>query len=91
MGMTLPDLHLTPADRCPPSGLGVGMTLPDLHLTAADRCPPSGLGVGMTRDSSALMVGQYFKRRRELVEIFVVSGSGLGVTVMSSFVNGTVR
>ncbi|KAF0311943.1 Monocarboxylate transporter 2 [Amphibalanus amphitrite] len=48
------------------------------------------LGVGMTRDSSALMVGQYFKRRRELVEIFVVSGSGLGVTVMSVFVNGTV-
>ena len=46
--------------------------------------------MGMTRDSSALMVGQYFKRRRELVEIFVVSGSGLGVTVMSVFVNGTV-
>ena len=60
------------------------------YMTACDLCLPSGLGVGMTRDSSALMVGQYFKRRREFVEIFVVSGSGLGVTVMSVFVNGTV-
>jgi hypothetical protein len=30
-----------------------------------------GVGVGMTRDTSTLMVGQYFKRRRELVEILL--------------------
>jgi hypothetical protein len=29
------------------------------------------------------MVGQYFKRRRELVEIFMVSGSGIGISFMS--------
>ena len=26
-----------------------------------------GVGVGMARDAAGLMVGQYFKRRRELV------------------------
>ncbi|XP_069174830.1 monocarboxylate transporter 12 isoform X2 [Procambarus clarkii] len=50
-----------------------------------------GIGVGMTRDSSTLMVGQYFKRRREFVEIIVVSGSGLGITVMSVFIRGAIE
>jgi len=51
----------------------------------------SGIGVGMTRDCSTLMVAQYFKRRREFVEIFIVSGSGLGIAVMSSFIKGAIR
>ncbi|KAL1492002.1 hypothetical protein ABEB36_012511 [Hypothenemus hampei] len=42
-----------------------------------------GVGVGITRDCSTLMVAQYFKRKREFVEVFVVSGSGLGVAIMS--------
>ncbi|KAK8752648.1 hypothetical protein OTU49_006681, partial [Cherax quadricarinatus] len=50
-----------------------------------------GIGVGMTRDSSTLMVGQYFKRRREFVEIIVVSGSGLGISVMSVFIRGAIE
>jgi hypothetical protein len=37
----------------------------------------SGVGVGMTRDTSTLMVGQYFKRRRELVEILLGRGQFL--------------
>jgi hypothetical protein len=51
----------------------------------------SGVGVGMTRDCSTLMVAQYFKRRREFVEIFIVSGSGLGIAVMSAFIKGAIR
>lgn len=47
--------------------------------------------MGMTRDCSTLMVAQYFKRRREFVEIFIVSGSGLGIAVMSSFIKGAIR
>ncbi|XP_045769108.1 uncharacterized protein LOC123870005 isoform X1 [Maniola jurtina] len=50
-----------------------------------------GVGVGLTRDCSTLMVAQYFKRRRELVEIFIVSGSGLGIAVMSTFIKGAIR
>ncbi|XP_072744466.1 uncharacterized protein [Anoplolepis gracilipes] len=49
-----------------------------------------GIGVGMTRDCSTLMVAQYFKRKRELVEIFIVSGSGLGIAVMSAFIKGAI-
>ncbi|KAE8742839.1 hypothetical protein FOCC_FOCC011577 [Frankliniella occidentalis] len=44
----------------------------------------------MTRDCSTLMVAQYFKRRREFVEIFIVSGSGLGIAVMSAFIKGAI-
>lgn len=51
----------------------------------------AGVGVGMTRDCSTLMVAQYFKRRREFVEIFIVSGSGLGIAVMSAFIKGAIR
>jgi hypothetical protein len=49
-----------------------------------------GVGVGMTRDCSTLMVAQYFKRKREFVEIFVVSGSGLGLAIMSNFIKGAI-
>ena len=45
-----------------------------------------GVGVGLTRDTSSLMVAQYFKRKREFVEIFVGAASGLGITLMSTFV-----
>jgi hypothetical protein len=38
----------------------------------------SGVGVGMTRDTSTLMVGQYFKRRRELVEILLGREGAVG-------------
>ena len=50
-----------------------------------------GIGVGLTRDTSTLMVGQYFKRRRELVEIFLVSGSGMGISAMSLLLKSAMR
>lgn len=50
-----------------------------------------GVGVGLTRDTSTLMVGQYFKRRRDLVEILLVSGSGLGLSSMSLFIKSAIR
>lgn len=50
-----------------------------------------GVGVGLTRDASTLMVGQYFKKRRDIVEILVVSGSGLGILVMSVSIHSAVR
>lgn len=37
------------------------------------------------------MVGQYFKRKRELVEIIVVSGSGMGILVMSISIHSAIR
>ena len=46
----------------------------------------SGIGVGMTRDAATLMVAQYFKRRREVVEVAHVAASGAGIAAMSAFV-----
>ncbi|ROT70876.1 Monocarboxylate transporter 2 [Penaeus vannamei] len=42
-----------------------------------------GVGVGMTRETANLMLGQYFKRRREFVEIIAQSGCGIGITLFS--------
>lgn len=36
------------------------------------------------------MVTQYFKKRRDLVEIFIVSGSGSGIFVMSIFMKKSI-
>ncbi|CAB3369791.1 Hypothetical predicted protein [Cloeon dipterum] len=44
-----------------------------------------GVGIGMVRESSGLMLGQYFKRRREFVEIVVQAGGGIGITLFSVF------
>ena len=37
-------------------------------------------GISMAQYSFMLMLGQYFKKRRELVEIIIVSSSGAGQT-----------
>merc|ERR1719188_1161393 len=50
-----------------------------------------GIGVAMTRDPATLMIGQYFKRKREFVEIILVSGSGLGIATMSVFIRTSIN
>ncbi|XP_076371803.1 monocarboxylate transporter 10-like isoform X2 [Tachypleus tridentatus] len=50
-----------------------------------------GLGLGMARDASNIMIGQYFKRRREFVELIVQSGTGLGITMISLFLHEVLR
>ena len=47
--------------------------------------------MSMTRASLMLMLGQYFKKRREIVEIVVVSSTGASIIVMSWFLNFSVR
>ena len=54
-------------------------------------CAWSGVGVGLAREAATLMVGQYFKRRREVVEVMLVASSGLGVTLILSFINPVLR
>ena len=49
------------------------------------------MGVGLAREAATLMVGQYFKRRREVVEVMLVASSGLGVTLILSFINPVLR
>ena len=42
-----------------------------------------GVGCCAVREASSLMVGQYFKDRRELAEMFVLSGPGIGIILFS--------
>lgn len=50
----------------------------------------SGIGVGLTRDTATLMVGQYFKRRREAVEVALVGSSGVGLALMTVLLHTTL-
>lgn len=49
------------------------------------KIPFSGLGVAMTKDPATLMVGQYFKRKRDVMEIGLTSATGIGMASMSTF------
>ncbi|XP_055684488.1 monocarboxylate transporter 12 [Lutzomyia longipalpis] len=42
-----------------------------------------GVGASMVRESSAVMLGLYFKRRRQFVEMVTLSGEGIGVALFS--------
>merc|ERR1719225_1987563 len=43
-----------------------------------------GIGCAMVRETSSLMLGQYFKRRRELVEALSSAGIGFGIAIFSN-------
>lgn len=49
-----------------------------------------GLGVGITRDCSIIMIAQYFKKKREFVEVLTVAASGLGIVIMSTFLRRAI-
>ena len=42
-----------------------------------------GVGAGLVRETSSLMLGHYFKRRREFVEMIVQTGAGVGIALFS--------
>ena len=54
-------------------------------------CSYSGVGVSLSRDSATLMVGQYFKRRREMVEMVLVSSHGAGIVLISQLLHNSLR
>ena len=42
--------------------------------------------MAMTKDPATLMVGQYFKRKRELMEIVLTAATGLGLASVAAFI-----
>ena len=51
----------------------------------------AGIGIGMMRDASLVLVGQYFKKRRELVEVPIHVSSGLGSAFMPLLLTFCIR
>ena len=49
------------------------------------KVPFTGLGVAMTKDPATLMVGQYFKRKRDIMEIALTAATGIGLAAVSAF------
>ena len=50
-----------------------------------------GMGISMAQNSLLVMIGQYFKKRREGVEMVLESSAGVGLSVVPPFLNHTVR
>ena len=50
-----------------------------------------GTGISMAQNSLLVMIGQYFKKRREGVEMVLESSAGVGLSVVPPFLNQTVR
>ena len=42
-----------------------------------------GAGAGLVRETAGLMLGHYFRKRREFVEMIVQAGTGVGVALFS--------
>ncbi|XP_057668640.1 monocarboxylate transporter 2-like [Diorhabda carinulata] len=42
-----------------------------------------GIGAGVVREASTIVLGHYFKRRREFVEMVAQSGAGVGIALFS--------
>ena len=45
----------------------------------------------MVRETSNLMLSQYFKRRRDLVETLATSGTGVGIAIFANVYNTGFR
>uniref|UniRef100_A0A904MV87 Monocarboxylate transporter n=2 Tax=Culex quinquefasciatus TaxID=7176 RepID=A0A904MV87_CULQU len=54
-----------------------------LHQVAFSYGVIVGIGAAMVRESAAVMLGHYFKRRRQFVEMITMSGEGVGVALFS--------
>lgn len=49
------------------------------------------LGTSMVKEPCSLMIAQFFKRRRALVEMISASGIGIGIALMSSLLHECIR
>ena len=50
-----------------------------------------GVGCAMVRETSTLMLSQYFKRRREIVEMIASTGTGFGIAIFSNVFRSGMR
>ena len=79
------------ASQAHQAAISYGLVLGSAALAACVTLRCAGVGAGMVADSASLMVGQYFKRRREMVEVLVVSARGLGTAAVFLFIRLSIR
>ncbi|GLG94627.1 Uncharacterized protein GBIM_01804, partial [Gryllus bimaculatus] len=54
-----------------------------LHQVALSYGVVLGAGAGVVREAAALVLGHYFRRRREFVEMVAQAGAGVGLALFS--------
>ncbi|KAK6986506.1 monocarboxylate transporter 2 [Biomphalaria glabrata] len=54
-------------------------------------CVVLSLGTGLTIVTANIMVGRYFRKKRELAEMILVSGSGIGTALMATMFKHLIR
>lgn len=47
--------------------------------------------MALLKESSSLMLGQYFKKKRDLVETFFTAATGLGLALLSAVIKYLMR
>ncbi len=63
----------------------------ELHQLFISYMVMLSLGTGMTFSTAGIITGRYFQKRRECAEMLILSGSGVGMAVLSVFINQTMR
>ncbi|XP_076756180.1 monocarboxylate transporter 10 [Xylocopa sonorina] len=57
----------------------------ELHQVLLSYGVVLGTGAGLVRETAGLMLGHYFRKRREFVEMVVQAGAGVGIVLFSVF------
>ncbi|XP_050578340.1 monocarboxylate transporter 10-like [Bombus affinis] len=57
----------------------------ELHQVLLSYGVVLGTGAGFVRETAGLMLGHYFRKRREFVEMIVQAGAGVGIVLFSVF------
>ncbi|OQR73910.1 monocarboxylate transporter 12-like, partial [Tropilaelaps mercedesae] len=57
------------------------------HQIFVSWCFVVGIGLGVARETANIVVGSYFKRKRESVELLCLAATGLGVAVLNHFLH----
>ncbi|XP_043526312.1 monocarboxylate transporter 14-like, partial [Frieseomelitta varia] len=57
----------------------------ELHQVLLSYGVVLGTGAGLVRETAGLVLGHYFRKRREFVEMVVQAGAGVGIVLFSVF------
>ena len=59
----------------------------ELHQIFVSYTMVMSLGTGITCATASIIIGRYFQKRRECAEMLTLSGSGVGMALISVFIH----